>query len=129
MKTIKSYTNIEQSQKLAEILPLESADMWYHGHGSPWESEREYDNDACPFHSMKPNWDKPSWSLAALLNIIPKRIKGYNVLRIDISENDTSIWYDEIGYGVNNNLPDITMEFAVDACVAMIEKLHELKLL
>ena len=27
MATIKSYTDIEQSRKLAEILPLESADM------------------------------------------------------------------------------------------------------
>ena len=35
MATSKSYTNIEQSRKLAEILPLESADMkWYF-----WKSE------------------------------------------------------------------------------------------
>jgi hypothetical protein len=27
MATIKSYTDIEQSKKLAEILPIESADM------------------------------------------------------------------------------------------------------
>jgi len=127
MKTIKSYTNIEQSQKLAEILPLESADMWYW----EWPTAPSYNNwNIRPmFHKGDDIVNIPCWSLAALLNIIPKRIKGYNVLRIDISENDTSIWYDEIGYGVNNNLPDITMEFAVDACVAMIEKLHELKLL
>lgn len=30
MAQIKSYTDLEQSKKLAEILPLESADMcWY----------------------------------------------------------------------------------------------------
>lgn len=29
MATIKSYTDLEQSKKLAEILPLESADMHY----------------------------------------------------------------------------------------------------
>lgn len=29
MATIKSYTDIEQSKKLAEILPTESADMCY----------------------------------------------------------------------------------------------------
>ena len=28
MATIKSYTDLEQSKKLAEILPLESADMF-----------------------------------------------------------------------------------------------------
>ena len=27
MATIKSYTSLEQSKKLAEILPIESADM------------------------------------------------------------------------------------------------------
>ena len=32
METIKSYTDIEQSKKLAEILPLDSADMYY-GYG------------------------------------------------------------------------------------------------
>lgn len=64
-----------------------------------------------------------------MLDVIPKHIKDYNVLRIDISENDFAIWYDEIGYGVNNDLPNITMESAVDACVSMIEKLHELNLL
>ena len=26
---MKSYTNLEQSEKLAEILPIESADMCY----------------------------------------------------------------------------------------------------
>ena len=29
MATFKSYTDIEQAKKLAEILPLESADMYY----------------------------------------------------------------------------------------------------
>lgn len=29
MATIKSYTDLEQSKKLAEILPIESADMHY----------------------------------------------------------------------------------------------------
>jgi len=37
--------------------------------------------------------------------------------------------YDEVGYGVYTELPNVTMEYTVDACVAMIEKLHELNLL
>lgn len=71
----------------------------------------------------------PCWSLAALLSVIPKHIKEYNTLRIDIGEKDFSIWYDEIGFGVNTELPNITMKNSVDACVAMILKLHELKML
>ena len=50
-----------------------------------------------------------AWSLAALLDIIPKHIKEYDVLRIDIDEKSFSLWYDEVGYGVNDKLPDITM--------------------
>ena len=68
---MKSFTNLEESNKLAEILPIESADMWYHGHYSPLESERKYDDKPCPFHSMFPNWDEPCWSLTALLDILP----------------------------------------------------------
>lgn len=69
------------------------------------------------------------WSLAALLSVLPKHIKDYNVLRIDIGEKDFSIWYDEIGFGVNSDLPDITMEEPIDACYEMIVELHELKML
>ncbi len=71
---MKSYTDLEQSKKLAEILPLESADMWYHGHCSPWKSERKYDDEPCPFHSISPTWDKPCWSLAALLELTPNDV-------------------------------------------------------
>lgn len=142
MATIKSYTDIEQSKKLVEILPIESADGFWEYHNKwysecdEWEGYEDYPR-AEPYleYTRKENeWkedksDIPCWSLAALLDVIPKRIKYYNVLRIDISENEFAIWYDEIAYGVNNDLPDITKDNPVDACVAMIEKLHELKML
>lgn len=64
-----------------------------------------------------------------MLKVIPKHIRNVNVLRIDIDEKDFSIWYDEIGYGVNTGLPDITMENHVDACVEMIIHLHDLKMI
>ena len=120
---MKAYTDLEQSRKLAEILPLESADMSWasNGLGKPFARTipiKGYPEELCG-----------CWSLAALLNVIPKHINDYNVLRIDISENDFAIQYDEIGYGVNNDLPDITMESAVDSCCEMILKLHELNLL
>ena len=123
---IKGYTDIKQSQILANILPIESADMSYsiiHNIGQE------------PYHCNVPtftyvaNGDIPCWSLAALLRVIPKHINDYNVLRIDISDNDFAIWYDEIGYGVNDELPDITEESAVDACVSVIIKLKERNLI
>ena len=120
MATIRAFTTIEQSRKLAEILPLESADMNY------WCGTQIRIGG---HKTMDKDLDIPCWSLAALLDIIPKRIKDYNVLRIDINEKDTAIWYDEIGYGVNNDLPDITKETAIDACYEMITRLNELNLL
>ena len=129
---MKSYTDIEQSKKLAEILPIKSADMEYlviKENGAlvgavPFVKDDSEVEDSAYNHT----YDRIAcWSLAALLGVIPKHIKDYNVLRIDIAEDDFAIWYDEIGYGVNNDLPDITMKSAVDACVAMIERLHELK--
>ncbi len=125
---IKSYTDILQSRKLAEILPLESADMFYvyDRHLNKLYGDTPYVNG---YKVLNENVDIPCWSLTALLKVIPKNIKDFNVLRIDINEKDFSIWYDNIGYGVNTELPDITMECPIDACVTMIEKLHELKFL
>jgi hypothetical protein len=121
---MKSYTNLKQSKKLAEILPIESADLW-------WNETKKYPEFIKTYHeylsvSIPPI---PCWSLAALLGVIPKHIKNTNTLRIDIDEKDFSIWYDEVGCGVNTELPDITMESAVDACYAMIIKLNEQNLL
>lgn len=150
MEKIKSYTDLEQSKKLAKILPIESADMtWCYNNSIKGVN---YTNQS--FANLRPvkevievldqtlsRWDKhweliPCWSLSALFKVIPKHIKdipnhikSVNVLRIDIDEKDFSIWYDEIGYGVNTVLPDITMEEPVDACVGVILELHELNLL
>lgn len=132
---MKSYTDLEQSKKLAEILPLESADMCYIKHASSNNPNWRFDDDIppmilgdVPIIEMTAE-TLPCWSLSALLSVIPKHIKDYNVLRIDISENDFAIWYDGIGCGVNDDLPNITMESAVDACYEMIIELNELKML
>ena len=113
-------TNLEQSKVLAEILPIESADMYY------WCGEylRIVEHKA-----IDKDYDIPCWSLGALLKVIPKHIKTVNTLRIDIDEKGFSIWYDEVGCGVNTKLPDITMENPINACVGIILKLHELNLL
>lgn len=96
----KICTSIEQSQKLIELgINVTTADMWYHGHGSPWESEREYDSDACPFHSMRPNWDIPAWSLTVLFNMLPKsayleRGSSTELCRVNLPvELKCSDWY------------------------------------
>ena len=66
MAIIKSYTDLKQSKKLAEILPLESADNYY-----SWHDGRYYIvNKDCPYpYSLKEKI--PCWSLAALISLLP----------------------------------------------------------
>ena len=118
---MKAYTDIERSKVLAKILPLESADMFYNE-----EPDEPYPKDIVD--SKYPmviregqkccleEYGIPCWSLAALLSVIGCKFKYdfiYNgksfVLTVGDFEN------------LNKNL--------IDACVAMIEKLHELNLL
>lgn len=123
---MKSYVDLDQARKLAEILPLESADMCYikgKAHlGFLYEEYKECGDTVLQEY-------EPCWSLAALLSVIPKRIKEDYIFRIDVGIEDSSIWYNELSYGVNCILPDITADNLVDACYKMIVKLHELNLL
>ena len=85
MATIKAYTDLSQSKKLAEILPHESADMCYKTEDVDYaETEDDYVLDLiCRPYSeylkfvgpMGLSYKAiPCWSLASLLNIIPKHI-------------------------------------------------------
>lgn len=84
MATIKSYTDIEQSKKLAEILPIESADMaWCNNSIKGVNYTDEYSVNLYTVKEMQEcfdealnGWDKywkliPCWSLAALLDLYP----------------------------------------------------------
>ena len=112
MATIKSYTDIEQSKKLAKILPLESADMYWWSSGKRYYIEAMNDGD---FNEEEGHIH--AWSLAALLNILPagkSLIHGENTHKYKLINCIVDAeWHDN----------------PVDACVAMVEKLHELKLL
>lgn len=106
---MKSYTDIEQSKKLAEILPLKSADMYY------WCGE---DLRVGGYKAIDMDYDIPCWSLAALLSVLPKIHKLKPIL--DLEEN--SIQYSGIDVYVVADNP-------VDACYEVIIKLNELNLL
>ena len=80
MATIKSFTSLEQSKKLAEILPLESADMVYIKHSSSDNPTWEFNEDFppmilgnVPINEMTVE-ALPCWSLVALLKLMPKHI-------------------------------------------------------
>jgi len=125
--TTKMYTDINQSKKLAEILPLESSDMSY-----DWfVIGKEY--SSIPQCRKFIDDELPCWSLAALLNVLPTTIGNFfekNALRLrmDKGENDFNIWYDNFDYGDVAEELDVKENNPVDACVEMIKKLHEQKL-
>lgn len=136
---MKSFTSLEQSKKLAEILPLKSADMRY-GHIAPYEfSDRMYDGgyDKVPYPKdfiklcadfcEEDIYDGslPCWSLASLLDILPHNLKL--VLAINDYQGDRKEKY-VIG-SVEHDKYDCYADNPVDACVDMIELLHELNLL
>lgn len=128
MATIKSYTDIEQSRKLAEILPLESADMWWSrctiidfGYNTLKISYAVEPCNISQFRNTKE--DVPCWSLSALLGVLdyPQLSKdklgsGKEGWMVSVYPNDCrydSCWHDN----------------PVDACYEIILKLHELNLL
>jgi hypothetical protein len=74
METIKSYTDIERSKVLAEILPLDSADYFYKyciGH----YNSIHYRLETYPYNKgANKNHDIPCWSLSALLDVLPDKV-------------------------------------------------------
>lgn len=128
---IKAYTDLEQSKKLAEILPLESADACWTNHLferflSSWRVE------STPPQEYKCLLDRfvvsgyliePAWSLAALLSILPVTA----TLLKDANISNTG----DIKYNCECSMVNIHKWFdnPVDACYEMIFKLNELKML
>lgn len=127
---MKAYTDLEQSKKLAKILPIESADMRY-GCIAPYDySDRMYDGgyDEIPYPKdfliKNPNFsaneydaELPCWSLAALLEVIREKV-GY----------DLSVW-DE-GYNIdiyNLESGKVMAELYSNPVDAVVETIYKLK--
>ena len=122
MATIKSFTDLEQSKKLVEILPLESADMEYLCNGYSFS---EYPVSKQTIFKRVENI--PCWSLAALLGILPKRIEIVDNV-YELSVYLYGLYYWNINNG-NLCFESKDKDNLVDACVDMIIKLHECKML
>ena len=122
MATIRAFTSLEQSKVLADILPLESADC-YHAIDAGIVVVTPYIT-CCGEERCVPAYKGavPCWSLAALLSVLPE----YNLQRTDWgnkTEYKIVVTTDEDNYASKN------YDNPLDACVDMIEKLHELKML
>ena len=115
---MKSYTDLEQSKKLAEILPLESADMYWWSSGKRYYIEAMDDGD---FNEREGN--VRAWSLAALLDILNKTAYFMDE---DASVNLSSYKTIEWDLGIDNSdLELVTESNPVDACYEMLLKLKE----
>lgn len=108
---MKAYTDFEQSKKLAEILPIESADMCYRIVAYNSNDAHEY-QPYCFVGTLES--DIPCWSLAALLELIPNYV---------INKVDDKI-YANLYYGLKSSHDNL-----VDAAFEMIKELYELKML
>ena len=131
MATIRSYTSLEQSKKLAEILPLESADQtWARiaiaGANLDVPEELQYrHNGDMPFKYYS-GICTPCWSLASLVGVLPDELEDNHFLTLQKEKNEYCCCYEDIN---GNSFRHTFADNPVDACVAMIEKLNELKFL
>ena len=131
MATIKSYVDLEQSKKLAEILPLESADMYYFIADGLEKQEINY-AVRCGTPIVKT--DIPCWSLAALISILPNN----EHITTSVSRGSWEIepinylpntWWCEYEDSKSLTEFNVSADNPVDACVNMIIKLDEQSLL
>ncbi len=136
----KICTSIEQSKKLAEILPIESADMcWCNNSIKGINYTDKFSANLYTVKEMKDvfdealvGWDKywelvPCWSLAALLNAVDFSTINlhYDNVRTDWVASAT----------IHDSTKHCTKYEStralnpIDACYEMILRLHEQKLL
>jgi len=137
MATIKSYTDIEQSKMLTEILQIESADMHYNNGSCRGVDYTEHFNaELMPYqealHLMKIHKTNfmfqviPCWSLTALLKYLSEVKSQVYTPILFPSEDKWTLHFVEYGHG---NICEVSCDNPVDACVEMILKLKELKLI
>lgn len=118
---MKAHTNIEQSKKLAEILPIESADMYW------WATSKRYYIEAMDDGDFNEREGHiRAWSLTALLKCLSKIKPQVYTPILFPSESKWILQFAEYGHG---NVCEVSCDNPIDACYKIIKKLHELKLL
>ena len=127
---MKAYTDLNQSEKLAEILPLESADMYYFTiiRDYPYSQGKIKTIAKIMDGSFSSDYDTPCWSLAALLDILNKSAYFANEAGIvELSSIKGTKWCVSI---LNcGKIENCYADEPIDACYEMILKLNKLKML
>ena len=116
MATIKSYTDLSQSKKLAEILPLESADMFLAMNGTIPVMSKYIDDG----YVTADDTAIPCWSLTALLSVLDFP---------SLTQNKEDEWEVCVPNYQSDGYIEASADNSVDACYKMIQKLNELNLL
>ena len=125
MTTIKSFSDLGQSKKLAEFLSLNTADQCFLNDGTAIKAE--INSYSVAMKLWKEHYIEiiPCWSLAALISLLPDEIKHDGIVNnLWITSKDVSYYseeYDSYLYYEEG--------CTVDACYKMIIKLYELNLL
>ena len=116
----KDYTSVEQSQKLIKLrIDKTTSDMHYDKH-----SLEDYYSPIPIIGKYSEIHDQlPCWSLTALLDVLPN---GTDIVK---EEADTENERYMCTVGINDDIISTFANNPVDACVEMIEKLHNLKML
>ena len=131
---MKGYTDLEQSKKLAEILPVESADMFYvyDRHLAKLYGDTPH---VIGYKALNESIDVPCWSLAALLDVLISKDFDPETMFLRSTSDGygtrlTNVWRLSVDrLDVDINLRDIHADNLVDACYEMIIRLSELNLL
>lgn len=108
---MKTFTDLEQSKKLAEFLPVKSADLCYL---SKDERGAEYFEEPSVNDGTMEDTDIPCWSLAALLAAVPRieHLRPSIDLNPKLDSNEVAIYYhsEDSPYIVRDNLIDAAFE-------------------
>ena len=132
---MKTYTDIEQSKKLVEILPIESADMAYYA----WCILKNSEYVVSPLQGSTigdlqetyGNQVIPCWSLTALLDVLPVSCDDgqHCFALINPNPNDKTEWLCAYEDCKGDLIMECYADNSVDVCYEMILKLHERKML
>ena len=113
---MKAFTDLEQGRKLTEILPIESADMYWWCASSNF-GKRYYIEAMDDADFSEEEGHIRAWSLAALLNALPRieHLRPSIDLNPKLDSNEVAIYYhsEDSPYIVRDNLIDAAFEMVM----------------
>ena len=115
---MKSFTDIEQSKKLAEILPTDSADMLHCiDYGDLLSTvPKQYSGS----FRHQPELTIPCWSLSALFDVVKDKCGYFELVYLKQTSDSKAN-----PFRLSTDVYDVYDKEVVDACVEIIIKLYK----